>query len=345
MHILHALFTQSLGGLEQSYLDTTEALASKGHDVTALVHGGAPYRVAAGLHARDVHYEQPKGFYDVLALWRVRSLLRKLRPDLVIAHNARAIVLMKNAAQTTGIPVCGVSHSYKTARTKRARRLVVLTEHMRRHFIANGYPQEHITCIPNLIRLPPHAPHRALHTPPVIGAMGRLVPEKGFDQLIRALQTLKNTGTDFRAHIAGEGDGHAALQTLAIELGVDGHIQWDGWVRDKAAFMRKLDVLCVPSREESFGLVVLEAMAHGVPVVATDTPGPSSIITPLKDGMLVPQGNNAALAGTLQQVLANPELARTLSAGGWERVQSYGFDAVAAQWDGLVGATVNAFRK
>jgi glycosyltransferase involved in cell wall biosynthesis len=338
MHILHALFTQSLGGLEQSYLDTAEALTARGHSVTAMVHPGAPYRVAAGLHAKEILFEQPKGFYDVLAIWRVRGMLWKLRPDLIIAHNARAIGLLRNAAQTTGIPVCGVSHSYKTARTKRARNLVVLTEHMRRHFTARGYPENNITVIPNLIRLPEKYAPRSFGRPPVIGAMGRFTAEKGFDDLIRALHALQCAGMSFKAHIAGEGEQQMALHALAIQLGVDQHIHWEGWVKDKSSFMRKLDIMCVPSREESFGLVVLEAMAHGLPVVATNAPGPASIITSGEDGMLVSRGNIAAIAEALQYMLQHPELARDLSAHGWKRVQDFGFESVADKWDRLVNA-------
>jgi len=83
-------------------------------------------------------------------------------------------------------------------------------------------------------------------------------------------------------------------------------------------------------------MVVLEAFAHGVPVVATDAPGPANIITHGRDGWLVQKNNPQALASGLHQVAINTELAAGLAEEGWKTVQSYGFQSVADKWDDTI---------
>ena len=340
MHVLHALFTSQLGGLEASYIDTTEALAAKGHKVSALLRADAPYFQDVSKHAHALYTARPTGFYDIITAWKIRSILRRHRPDIILAHNARAISLLQLAAFATGIPVIGVTHSYKTARTIRADQLVVLTPHMRDHFIQAGYPQERTHIIPNLIRLPIITPvPKARGTPVVIGAMGRFTAEKGFENFLKALQTLINNGIPCTALIGGSGDENGQLKLLAEKLGLSPHIHWEGWVKDKAAFYSKLDIMCVPSLKESFGLVVIEALAHGVPIVATDTPGPISILTHEVNGLIVPRTNHHALAAALQHLIDNRELAAKLAKEGLSRARDFSFESVADLWDSVISTS------
>ena len=343
MHILHALFTPGNGGLEASYLDTTEALSSKGHRITALLRPHAPYLPQVKQVAAEVFTAQPTGFYDIITAWKIHRILLRLRPDLIIAHNARAIALLSLAATGTGIRVCGVSHSYKTARAIRADALVVLTPHMREHFIKAGYPEEKLHIIPNLIRLPESLALKPRSTPIVIGALGRLTKEKGFNDLLKALSFLKQEGVNFTAHIGGQGEESSALHQLAESLGLSANVIWDGWVKDKHAFYQKLDVMCVPSLKESFGLVVLEALAHGVPVIATDAPGPANILTSDLNGLLVPRGDSQAMAKAIQKLAEKPELAAQLAESGWQRAQDFSFKKVATQWDDMLRLLVFPF--
>lgn len=331
MHVLHALFTPVLGGLEQAYLNTTEALVSQGHKVTQVLRAEAPYRAQAASLARVVPLS-PLGFYDVFAGWRARRLLRQIKPDIIVAHNARAIALFAFAAKGLGIPLAGVSHSYKTERAMQADALVVLSEHMKKHFIAAGYTKS-IEVIPNLIRLPQKPQKRLRQMIPVIGAIGRLSPEKGFDLLLDALAELKRRGIAFKAVIGGDGEEAPRLKSQAEALGIGAKVQWQGWVGDKNGFYNQLDILCIPSRQDSFPMVVLEALAHGVPMVATDAPGPATMLTHGSDGLVVPREDKAALANALARLVMEPAYAAQLAEQGWQTIQNYDFQAIAKRWD------------
>lgn len=341
MHIFHALFTPVLGGLEQSFINTTEILASKGHRVTALLRRDAPYYGDVAKYAHSMPFVTPIGFYDMLSAWRVRRLLQKQRPDMIIAHNGRAITLMKMAASGMNIPVIGVSHSYKTKHAMRADGLIVLSEHMRRHFMDAGYRHPtHI--IPNLIRLGERAPRRPRGDTVIIGALGRFVVEKGFDDLLRALHLVRSKGLAFVLHLAGDGPEKARLQTLAEQLGVAAQIRWLGWQSNTAAFYREIDLFCLPSRQDSFPMVMLETLGYGVPMISTDTPGPLAVFTHDKDALITPCEDITALADAISRLITQPETAARLSDNGWQTIQNYSFPAIAATWDETLRAIASA---
>ena len=337
MHILHVLFTRYRGGLEQAFVNDTEALTSRGHKVTALIRSDAPYRDELSC---DMITVNPNGFYDIFAILKIRKILRERQPDCIIAHNGRAIALMAYAVWGLNIPLCGVSHSYKTARAFHADRLVVLSQHMRDHFIAAGFNKP-ITIIPNLMHLPPKPVFKKPGSPIVIGALGRFSEEKGFADFFHALHELKQTGLDFRVQLGGDGPELENLKSLETSLDLQGIIQWLGWVQDKAAFYRGLDILCIPSREDSFPMVLLETLAYGVPIVATDAPGPVSVLTDGVNGLLVPRQSNSALAQALYKVATQPVLAENMVTAGLAKAQDFGFEHVADAWDEMVKKICN----
>ena len=332
MHILHALFTRYRGGLEQAYVNDTEALASRGHRVTALLRSDAPYREEAAAKADAVLSVNPNGFYDILAILKIRKILKRLRPDCIVAHNGRAITLLAYAAWGLKIPLLGVSHSYKTARAFHADMLVVLSEHMREHFAEAGFSKP-MAVIPNLMHLPSEPMFNVPAGRIVIGAIGRFSEEKGFADFFQALAELKRTGVDFRVRLGGDGPELANLKALEASLGLGGSIEWLGWVKDKAGFYRGLNILCIPSREDSFPMVLLETLAHGVPIVATDAPGPASILTDGVNGFLVPRRDAKSMAHALHRLATEPKLAEWMAAEGVLKARDFGFENVAAQWD------------
>jgi len=341
MHIVHALFTPGLGGLEEAYVHTTRALVSQGYQVSILCHPDSPHRLTLERMGCAVYTSAPRGFYDLIRAWKIRKLLLTLKPDVIIAHNARAITLLTLAARGMNIPVCGVSHSYKTARTMRADHLVVVTEHMRNHFIQAGFPANRLTVIPNFIDLPERYVPKPRKRPVVIGVMGRFTPEKGMLEFLKSLQGLQQLKVPFHAVIAGDGEQAQMLYNFASANGLTPHITWMGWVTVKALFYESVDIVCIPSLEESFGLVVLEALAHGIPVVATDTFGPASIISHGLNGLIVGRGDARAMAVAVQQLVDHPEKAKHLVEAGWIRVQDFGFKKVAGRWDTALKSIVS----
>jgi glycosyltransferase involved in cell wall biosynthesis len=145
---------------------------------------------------------------------------------------------------------------------------------------------------------------------PWIMGVGRLIRQKGFDRMISAVAQLKRP--DVRLVLVGEGPDREALTAQARDLGVT--LLLPGFVRHPLHWFAHADIFVLSSRWEGFGHVIVEAMAAGAPVVAFDCPhGPRDIIDDRTNGLLVPDGDESALAKAIVELLDNRDLARRLS--------------------------------
>jgi len=163
----------------------------------------------------------------------------------------------------------------------------------------------------------------------VIGIVGRLQPWKGQDRLLEAAALLRREGHDLHLLIVG-GEAHgfsAGFQhTLAArvsELGMDDRVTMTGHVADVSPYLDAMHVMVNASHREPFGIVLLEAMARGVPVVAVDDAGPREIVESGRSGLLARSPAPEDLAATLAPLLRDPALRERLARGGRERVQSH----------------------
>jgi phosphatidylinositol alpha-mannosyltransferase len=155
---------------------------------------------------------------------------------------------------------------------------------------------------------------------PTIFFLGRHEPRKGLATLLEALVELP---LDVRLWVAGDGPETEALRA---RVAGDPRVSWLGRISDdeKVRRLRGADVFCAPSlRGESFGVVLLEAMAAGTPVVASDLSGYSNVVRAGRDALLVPPGDAAALAGALRRVLGDERLASALVASGTGRAADF----------------------
>jgi len=161
--------------------------------------------------------------------------------------------------------------------------------------------------------------------PTVVGLVGRLQAWKGQDRLLRAQRLLRDRGTEIDTLIVG-GDAHglspayaASLPGLIAELGLTGAVELTGQLPDAGHEIERMDILVNASDPEPFGLVLLEAMARGVAVVAVASGGPAEFIEDGVTGILAPSGEPAALADALEPLIASPERRQELGRAGRER--------------------------
>ena len=167
---------------------------------------------------------------------------------------------------------------------------------------------------------------------PTVFFCGRHEPRKGLAVLLEAMSLLP---ADVRLWVGSDGPDTAALKAAAAR---DSRVEWLGRIdaEEKVARLRGADVFCAPSlRGESFGVVLLEAMAADTPIVASDLPGYRNVARADVDALMPPPGDPVALAQAIRQVLYEPGIASRLAAAGGERAERFSMARLAAEYDAI----------
>jgi glycosyltransferase involved in cell wall biosynthesis len=209
-----------------------------------------------------------------------------------------------------------------------------------------GFPLDRIQTIRNGVELSRFAGHmgredarHALGLPaevPVVGAVGRLVPVKDHVGLVEATALLGRDGLRPIVAIAGDGPLRADIETRAAALGVQGQVRLLGHRQDIDTVFTALDVFVLPSRSEGLSNTILEAMAAGLPVVATHVGGADEMVVDGATGLLVPPASPQALAAALRRLLLDPALRTTMGHAGRARVEKdFDLAETVRQYEGL----------
>jgi glycosyltransferase involved in cell wall biosynthesis len=341
LKIVNCMFGPDLGGLEQVFVDYSEVLAARGHEVLNLVAPRA--KVITPLTALGLPFWEAQNFnqYDFLAIARIRRRVRQEKPDVVIAHGNRAINLVKPAVKGLA-PFIAVNHSVNVRSTVGADFAIAINDDMRARLVAAGQPPARVFKLFNMVRPPPDLPAPApLRSPPVITAMGRFVAKKGFEVFIEALGKLKDEGVAFKAVLAGSGELEAALKATAGARGLDELLQFPGWVTDKAAFFAATDIFCFTSSHDVCPVVLLEAFLYAKPVILTDCPGPREISNDGVDSLLFPIDDAGALAAKIRELIDNPARAHALAGAAQRKIlETHTFERAGAKLEEIARGVV-----
>ncbi|MEM9965676.1 MAG: glycosyltransferase [Asticcacaulis sp.] len=301
MPIINLMTAKGRGGLEIMALRYHEALEAAGFDVLSVGH---PEGVLAGLKA----FQPLKtGFsYDPLAALKFRSIARGHQADCVIAHGNRAIALAAHGWSGYADRTLAVVHNFRFKRDLSKVREALCVSDAVLGAVQRAYPALKVRVVEDFVPLVSRSVKAAPQDVPVIGVLGRLHVNKGFDVLLEAVARLRDEGVRVKLRIAGDGPEKDALIAQAARLGLGPEqLEFSGWVTPVEDFLAQADVFVLPSRVEPFGLVVAEAMAAGVPVIASHIDGPKTILKAGELGLMVPPEDPLALAGGLKAVFSD----------------------------------------
>jgi glycosyltransferase involved in cell wall biosynthesis len=297
MRILQVNSAGTWGGGETHVQQLTDFLRERGHHVVIAGRPNSPLKPEIELPFVNSA--------DFITAIRLRLLLKKGGFDIVHAHLARDYTIVATAAWGMAhLRVVFTRHLLHPIRSHLFYRRVDSWIAPTAQILKTLSPamQKIGAVIPNWVDVGKFAyqPH-ALHSPVTIGLLGQISPHKGHDDAIEAIRQL---GSNFRLLIAGEGDPSykAVLQKRAAGLPV----QFLGFA-PQPHFFEETDILILPSWEEPFGIVLLEAMAAGIPVLATATGGPMEIISNPTEGVLIPTRDPAALANAIKSLASEDE--------------------------------------
>lgn len=174
-------------------------------------------------------------------------------------------------------------------------------------------------------------------------SVGRLVKRKGYNFLIEALGILKKSGLDAELILVGEGPEHDALASLAKNLGLSGSVKFTGAVSSEKKFryLSASDLYVLSSLHEGFGIVLLEAMLCGLPIVATNVGGQVDIVKQGRNGLLVSPEDPAALAGEIAALIKDPDKRKAMHAANLEDVRNFSISAVAGKYEKLFSEVIS----
>ena len=328
VRVMNIMLAKVKGGVETMALLYHRALQARGFEVLSVGHsdgvlaGGLPQAAFRPLNARVNH--------DPLALLKLDTYLRAFRPDVVLTHGNRAAGLalfpgMRSADRTVVV----LHNAFFKRHLARARAAFCVSRSIAEaaEKVLPGVP---LTVLQNFAELEVFASRTAWRDPPVIGALGRLHDQKGFDILVRAAARLRDQGVAFRLRIGGEGEDRAKLEGLIRDCDLGDRVELAGWVSPPGPFLADLDLFVVPSRYEPFGLVVIEAMAAGTPILASALEGPQEILAGGRLGRLVASEDPEALARALTEAMAEPQAMLDMAhLAQAEAIGAYGFAAGA----------------
>jgi glycosyltransferase involved in cell wall biosynthesis len=337
MRIAQIMLAKRFGGAERSFVDLCRALARRGHEVLVICERRAEalrqIEQIAGVTSRTV---TARGAWDFLARRAIKQHLQEFNADIAQMHLARAAHLAGPAARRLGIPTLAKTHNYVNLKYYRAIDHLVATTAKQYEFLcAAGVPVTRVSRIPNFSAIgAPLADEKREGRGAALKvvAIGRLVRKKGFDVLLRALAATRRKGVVFDLTIVGAGPESDALVRLCSDLELNDAVTFLGWQDEVAGSLSPADVFVLPSRDEPFGIVCLEAMALAVPIIATLTDGPREILD-ADCAILVERDDSDALAEALEAVAADPDEAARRAAVARKRFENcYSEEVVVSQY-------------
>lgn len=333
IHVYHIVPGLGLGGMELAMARVVRGLAARGVRHTIACLKGEPLIEDEFRGSADIHYLHARP--NELALpWRLRRLIHQVAPTVIHARNWGAWPDTAAARVLTGVPLVFSFHglgdlSGMPRRRRIAFRLLprmttylfTLSEASRRMLIAEyGWPAG-CGVIPNGVDTdhfrpaPPHPGRSRL----AIGTVGNLRPIKNHGLLVRACADLGRAGTDWELRIAGDGPEREALTRLAAELGVAERVRLVGFVEDVPGFLQDLDIFALTSDSEQHPNGLTEAMACGLPCVATRVGGVPELLDGGQCGRIVEPRDQAGVAEAIRELAQSPPLRQHLGEAAWRR--------------------------
>ena len=335
MKILQICSARQVGGGEKHLADLSNALGKRGHQIFFALTPDSPVKNLIDNHApENFAFARMRNALDVFSGRELAKFTVEKDIEIIHAHLARDYPLAALAARLTGKPFVLTRHVlFPIKRLQKYALKKVGGVIAPSKAIADALQQQQIFP-PKKIQLIYNGIDLEHFTPVVknenekftVGTIGHLAPIKGHDVFVRAAEIVLRKRQDVRFVIVGEdksrsGENRRAIENLIAELDLQTHVELAGWTNDVRPFLEKFDVFVSAARSEPFGLVIIEAMAARIPIIATRSEGASEIIEDDASGVLIPLENPEKLAQGILDLADNPVRCERLANAGQRRVE------------------------
>ena len=283
-----------------------------------------------------------KNKFNPLAVLYILRLIKTIRPDIIHTHLFQPRVYTSIAHLFYTKPVL-ITQKHSIVNLKKHnvfiffemisirlnKKVIAISESVKKSLTRYAFtPENKIFVLPNCIDY-----HKFNHTmlpevrvngkEIVIGTVGRLEPEKGLNYLLLAMKFILTRFPTAKLEIIGDGSAQNELKNLSKKLEISNSVNFFGKFVDVIPFYNRMDIFVLPSILEGFGIVLLEAMAAGVPIVATNVDGIREVVINMKSGLLVPPKNPQAIADAVIRLIDNPQLSKRLAEEALKRAKEF----------------------
>jgi glycosyltransferase involved in cell wall biosynthesis len=283
-----------------------------------------------------------KNKFNPIAIFYLLKLLREIKPKIVHTHlfQPRIYTTIANLFFRESVLITQ-KHSivnpkkhnlfilFEMICIRMNKKVIAISESVKNSMIKYEFIPEHkIYVLPNCLDF--NAFNKTSHYETVknrdeivLGTVGRLEMVKGINYLLMAMPGILKNFPKARLEIIGDGSQTAILKELSIKLKISNSVKFFGKFENVIPFYTKMDIFILPSILEGFGIVLLEAMASGVPVVATNVDGIREVVVDGESGILIPPKDPDAIAKAISQLINNPQLRKKLVENGFKRAQQF----------------------
>ena len=344
MRILHICSARSIGGGEKHVASLANSLAQRGDDVFVAIAPDSPLRALLQDIPRENIIELPmRNALSLGSAWKLARFARAHAAQIIHAHVGRDYPLAAVAAGRSSAQLVLTRHvMFPLGRVhkltlRRTARVIAVSEPVAEALRLQAiFKAEIIRVVHNGVDVDAFASVRTTAQPNQrklrVGTVGELAPVKRHEDFVRVAQSLCAERDDVEFIIAGEdksrdGKNRRRLAQSIADAQLGDRIQLVGWTEDIANLLATFDLFVSTSESESFGIAIVEAMAAGIPVVATETDGAREVIEPNETGRFVPVGDVDAIAKSTSELLNDPAERARLGASAQQKArQRFGLE-------------------
>jgi glycosyltransferase involved in cell wall biosynthesis len=338
--ILHISSAKSFGGGERHLVDLCRELALRGHEIHIVVRPTCEWQQRLDFLPTDrIVHSSIRNAFGIFSAQRIARYVRENEIEIVHAHAGRDYIPATVVCRMSkGVRFVLTRHvlfpmkPFHRVALRNVARAIGVSSAVARN-LRYIFPADKIVTIPNGLAPPDldedgrrraREEFRFFHglpfDAPVVAAVGELKPLKGQRDFLLAAGEIAKSDGNARFLVVGRDNSvkyefRRELRRLSKVLGIGDRVLFLDWVDDLPQMLAATDVLVSPSHSESFGLVILEAMLCGVPVVATDTAGARELLTDGRTGFITPVGDPLSLASATTRLLADEDLRRSTGDG------------------------------
>jgi len=342
MRILQFIQNKGMGGVEQCAVDYVRCLTSIGHKVyTIIPKQGADYEKF--LKKLDTEIYKVDTDNKIKIFFFFKKIVKQTKPNIFISHSGKGMMVMKIAFPFRKFIRIGIDHGFNPKKYLKWRKADYAfcvntdetnkTNDLARILGRNKFKAYYVPNMTNVEKGIKFNERKKFHKPVRVGILTRVaMHQKSLDKIVDAVKILKDKKIDIKFYVGGDGCEMEKFQEYISDKNVKDKFILKGWIDDKAKFLKNIDIFCMPSRWETFGISYIEAMQYSLPCIVSNNWGADDIFTNNKNALIISKDDESKMAGliadAIEKLIKNPKLAKRLAKNAFDRlINNYSVEA------------------